>query len=93
LANALCAGRTLTCDAQLEQKIAALSPQEVVAGLRRRLDWNKMKVVKAGDLAGRHPLLPASRFPIGRDRIEGRGANKYWTISQRQRQTSVVLTL
>jgi zinc protease len=53
LANALCAGRTLTCDAQLEQKIAALSPQEVVAGLRRRLDWNKMKVVKAGDLAGK----------------------------------------
>jgi zinc protease len=53
LANALFAGRTLTYDAQLEQKIAALSPQEVVARLRRRLDWNKMSVVKAGDFAGK----------------------------------------
>lgn len=51
LANALFPGRTLTYDAQLEQKIAALSPQEIVAVLRRRLDWNKMSVVKAGDFA------------------------------------------
>jgi hypothetical protein len=26
-----------------------------VAGLRRRLDWNKMSVVKAGDLRGKKP--------------------------------------
>jgi len=55
LANALFAGRTLTYDAQLEQKIAALSPQEIVAALRRRLDWNKMSVVKAGDFAKKKP--------------------------------------
>ena len=55
LASSLFAGRTLAFDAQLEQKIAALSPQDIVAALRRRLDWNKMSVVKAGDFAKKKP--------------------------------------
>ena len=55
LASSLFVGRTLTFDAQLEQKIAALSPQDIVAALRCRLDWNKMSVVKAGDFAKKKP--------------------------------------
>jgi len=55
LASSLFSGRTLAFDAQLEQKIAALSPQDIVAALRRHLDWNKMSVVKAGDFAKKKP--------------------------------------
>ena len=58
LANALFAGRTLNYDAQLEQRIAALSQQEIGAALRRHLDWNKMSVVKAGDLQRRSRRRP-----------------------------------
>ncbi len=55
LASSLFAGRTLNFDAQLEQKIAALSPQDIVTALRRHLDWKKMSVVKAGDFAKKRP--------------------------------------
>jgi zinc protease len=51
LTNAGLAGRTLKFDADLEAKIAALSPEQVVGALRKHIDMNKITVVKAGDFA------------------------------------------
>jgi zinc protease len=44
-------GRTMAWDAELEKKIAALTPDQVVAALRRHIDLSKMTIVKAGDFA------------------------------------------
>jgi zinc protease len=49
LASYLYLGRTLAWDEQLEKRIAALTPQEVLAALRKYLDPAKLSVVKAGD--------------------------------------------
>jgi zinc protease len=43
--------RTLTWDAELDKKIAALMPDEIVAVMRRRIDPSKLTIVKAGDFA------------------------------------------
>jgi zinc protease len=43
--------RTLAWDAELEKKIAALTPDEIVAALRRHIDPAKLTIVKAGDFA------------------------------------------
>lgn len=43
--------RTLAWDAELEKKIAALTPDEIVAAMRRRIDPSKLTIVKAGDFA------------------------------------------
>ena len=43
--------RTLAWDADLEKKIAALTPDEIVAALRRHIDPSKLTIVKAGDFA------------------------------------------
>jgi zinc protease len=43
--------RTLAWDADLEKRIAALTPDEIVAAMRRRIDPSKLTVVKAGDFA------------------------------------------
>jgi zinc protease len=43
--------RTLGWDADLEKKIAALTPDEIVAALRRHIDPSKLTIVKAGDFA------------------------------------------
>jgi zinc protease len=42
-------GRTLQWDAQLEQKIAALTAEQVNAAFRRKVDAAAISVVKAGD--------------------------------------------
>jgi zinc protease len=42
-------GRTLQWDAQLEQKIAALTPEQVSAAFRKHIDPAALSVVKAGD--------------------------------------------
>jgi zinc protease len=49
LASYLFVGRTFAWDAQLERRIATLTPREVQAALRRYLDPAKLSVVKAGD--------------------------------------------
>ncbi len=49
LAGYLFVGRTFAWDAELERRIAALTPREVQAALRRYLDLAKLSVVKAGD--------------------------------------------
>lgn len=43
------AGRTLAFDADLERKVLALDPGQVLDALRRHLDLAKLVVVKAGD--------------------------------------------
>jgi zinc protease len=43
--------RTLAWDAELEKKISALTPDEIVAALRRHIDPAKLTIVKAGDFA------------------------------------------
>jgi zinc protease len=49
LANYLFLGRTLSYDADLERKLAALTPDQIAAAMRRYLDPTKVTVVKAGD--------------------------------------------
>src|SRR6266404_5174 len=43
--------RTLGWDAELEKKIAALTPDEIAAAMRRHIDPSKLTIVKAGDFA------------------------------------------
>ncbi len=44
-------GRTMAWDADLEQKIQALTPDEILAAMRRHIDPSKVTVVMAGDFA------------------------------------------
>jgi zinc protease len=43
--------RTLAWDTELEQKIAALTPDEIAAAMRRHIDPSKFTIIKAGDFA------------------------------------------
>ncbi|HVF26931.1 MAG TPA: pitrilysin family protein, partial [Pyrinomonadaceae bacterium] len=43
--------RTLNWDAEFEQKIAALTPDQVVAAMRRHIDPSKITIIKSGDFA------------------------------------------
>jgi zinc protease len=38
-------------DADLEKRITALTPEQIVAALRRHIDPAKITVIKAGDFA------------------------------------------
>ena len=42
-------GRTFTYDAELEQRIGALTAEQVSAAAKKYLDYNQMTIVKAGD--------------------------------------------
>ncbi|HVS04293.1 MAG TPA: pitrilysin family protein [Thermoanaerobaculia bacterium] len=44
-------GRTLQRDAEIDARVAALTPQEVHAAVRRHLDLERLSVIKAGDFA------------------------------------------
>jgi zinc protease len=60
LAQDLYLTRTLAWDADLEKKVQALTPAEIVAAMRRHIDPNKITIVKAGDFAKTVPqLVPA----------------------------------
>jgi len=48
-------GRTMAYDEDLEKKIAALTPDEINAVLRKYLDPKKMVIVRAGDFAKNPP--------------------------------------
>jgi len=50
--------RTLAWDAELDKKIAALTPDEIVAVMRRRIDPSKLTIVKSGATS---PSQPRSR--------------------------------
>jgi zinc protease len=43
--------RTLARDAELEKKVEALTPEQIVAAMRRHIDLAKLSVFKAGDFA------------------------------------------
>jgi zinc protease len=47
--NYLFIGRTLQWDAQLEEKIRALTPDEINAAMRKYIDPTKITIIKAGD--------------------------------------------
>ncbi len=49
LATELYLGRTFAWDAELDRKVQALTPEQVVAAMRRHIDPAKMTLVKAGD--------------------------------------------
>jgi len=44
-------GRNFAYDAELEKRIAALTPEQVSAAARKYLDYSKLTIVKAGDFA------------------------------------------
>ncbi|MGI4870025.1 MAG: M16 family metallopeptidase [Janthinobacterium lividum] len=52
-------GRTFSYNAELERRIAALTPAQVSAAARKYLDYSKLTIVKAGDFA-RTPKLKAT---------------------------------
>jgi zinc protease len=49
LNNYLFIGRTLQWDAQLEEKIRALTPEQINAAMRKYIDPSKITIIKAGD--------------------------------------------
>jgi zinc protease len=49
LAARLYTNRTLQWDAEFEKKIAALTPEQITAALRRHIDPSKITIIKAGD--------------------------------------------
>jgi len=51
LATYLFLGRTLAWDRDLEQKVAALTPEEIRDAMRRHIDAAKLVLVEAGDFA------------------------------------------
>jgi zinc protease len=44
-------GRSFAYDAELEKRIAALTPEQVNAAAKKYIDYNKLTIVKAGDFA------------------------------------------
>ena len=55
LANYLFLGRTLSYDTEFERRVAALTPAELNAAMRRYIDPSKITIVKAGDFAKKAP--------------------------------------
>ena len=51
LATGLYLNRTLAWDAELEKKIEALTPEQIVAAMRKHIDPAKITIIKAGDFA------------------------------------------
>ena len=55
LANLSHVGRTMTFQAELEKKIQALTPEQIVAALRKHIDPKKLLIVIAGDFETKPP--------------------------------------
>jgi zinc protease len=51
LVSYLFLNRTLSWDADFEKRIAALTPDQIVAAMRRHIDPSKITIIKAGDFA------------------------------------------
>ncbi|HZF39596.1 MAG TPA: pitrilysin family protein [Blastocatellia bacterium] len=51
LANGLYLNRTLAWDAEMEKKVEALTPEQILAAMRKHIDPAKITIVKAGDFA------------------------------------------
>jgi zinc protease len=54
LNNYLFIGRTLQFDADLDAKLRALTPEQIIAAMRRHFDPSKITIIKAGDF-GKKP--------------------------------------
>ncbi|HYU99480.1 MAG TPA: insulinase family protein, partial [Pyrinomonadaceae bacterium] len=54
LNNYLFIGRTLAFDAELDAKLQALTPEQIIAAMRRHIDPAKITIIKAGDF-GKKP--------------------------------------
>jgi zinc protease len=54
LNNYLFIGRTLAFDAELDAKLQALTPEQIIAAMRRHIDPTKITIIKAGDF-GKKP--------------------------------------
>jgi zinc protease len=61
LVSYLVLGRTFAWDEELERKIAALSPQDVLQALRRHIDPARLSFVKAGDFSKLAAAAPGAR--------------------------------
>lgn len=59
LAEELSNNRTLAHQAELERKVAALTPAEINAAIRRRIDPSRLVVIHAGDFKKQTPAPPA----------------------------------
>ena len=59
-------GRTLQWDAELERRIAQLTPKQVQEALRKHVDPSKLTVVKAGDFAGAKEKAGGVAVPAAR---------------------------
>ena len=55
LASYLFLGRTFGWDAELEKKVAALTPEQIAAAMRRNIDPSKLTIIKAGDFEKNPP--------------------------------------
>jgi len=44
-------GRTMAFDQQLEDKVAALTPAQILAAMKKHLDVSQLSIYKAGDFA------------------------------------------
>ena len=51
LERSLRAGQTLAFDAQIDTRLAALQPDEVLAAMRKHIDPKRLVIVTAGDFA------------------------------------------
>jgi zinc protease len=51
LSEYLYINRTLARDAELDKEVEALTPEQIVAAMRRHIDLAKLSVFKAGDFA------------------------------------------
>jgi zinc protease len=51
LVNGLYLNRTLAWDAEMEKKIEALTPEQILAAMRKHIDPAKITIIKAGDFA------------------------------------------
>ena len=52
--------RTMQWDADFDAKIAALTPESILAALKRHLDFSQLSSVKAGDFAKPSAAAPAT---------------------------------
>ncbi len=58
LANYAFIDRTFAWDAEFERRIAALTPEQILAAMRRYIDPAKIIIVKAGNFAKKEQLAP-----------------------------------
>jgi zinc protease len=61
LANQFITGRTMAFEAQLDERVRALTVTEVNAALRRHLNLARISTVKAGDFKNKPPVAPPTR--------------------------------